>query len=275
MVMKINSGTKISVIIAHNKEAIEAIASVNPHFNKLRNPILRRILAPRVSIADAARIGKCNPNVLLQKLQNIGFEIDKSGNETITEEKIQHQQPELIQHAISKNSVISFDVRPMLEAGNDPFLAIQNKLKETPEGFVLEVINSFEPTPLISIFQKKGYLTWVKNESDKISTYFLKGTTTDEVEETKISDHGVTSEKLKQMRDSFHEKQKEIDVRDLEMPLPMLTILGELEELPEGFALYVHHKKIPQYLIPELTERKFSFVWFIEGENDVKLLIFR
>lgn len=273
--MKINSGTKISVIIAHNKAAIEAIASVNPHFNKLRNPILRRILAPRVSIADAARIGKCNPDVLLQKLHSIGFEIDKPENETLAEKKIQQQQPELIQQAISKNSVISFDVRPMLEAGNDPFLAIQNKLKETPEGFALEVINSFEPTPLINILQKKGYLTWVKNESDKISTYFMRETSTNQVEDTKISDHSVTPEKLKQMRDFFHEKQKEIDVRDLEMPLPMLTILGELEELPEGFALYVHHKKVPQYLIPELAERKFNYAWFAEGEYDVKILIFR
>lgn len=273
--MKINSGTKISIIIAHNKEAIEAIASVNPHFNKLRNPILRRILAPRVSIADAARIGKCKPEDLLQKLHAIGFEIDIPETDITPSKEIPDKQPKSIQQAISKNKIVSFDVRPMLESGDDPFLAIQNKLKETPEGSALEVINSFEPTPLINILQKKGYLTWVKNEEDKISTYFIKETKANQAEEPEISDHGVTSEKLKEMRDSFHEKQKEIDVRDLEMPLPMLTILGELEELPTGFALYVHHKKVPQYLIPELAERKFKYAWHIQGDYDVKLLIFR
>lgn len=54
--MKINRQTKISAIIRHNSAAIEAI---NPHFNKLRNPILRKVLAPRVTVEDAALIGGC------------------------------------------------------------------------------------------------------------------------------------------------------------------------------------------------------------------------
>ena len=57
------------------------------------------------------------------------------------------------------------------------------------------------------------------------------------------------------------------------MPLPMVTILKELEELKENEALYVHHKKVPQYLLPELVERNFK-TWIADvGENNVKLLI--
>ena len=64
-----------------------------------------------------------------------------------------------------------------------------------------------------------------------------------------------------------------MDVRDLEMPLPMVTILKELEELKEGNVLYVHHKKIPQYLLPELAERNFK-TWIAEVDDEnVKLLI--
>lgn len=74
--MKINTQTRISTLIKHNPEAIDAIASINPHFNKLRNPVLRAVLAPRVSIADAARIGKCRPEDFFDKLKAIGFEIE-------------------------------------------------------------------------------------------------------------------------------------------------------------------------------------------------------
>ena len=53
----------------------------------------------------------------------------------------------------------------------------------------------------------------------------------------------------------------------------MVTILKELEELKENEALYVHHKKVPQYLLPELVERNFK-TWIADvGENNVKLLI--
>lgn len=70
-----------------------------------------------------------------------------------------------------------------------------------------------------------------------------------------------------------NKKIREIDVRDLEMPLPMVTILKELEEMGENEALYVHHKKVPQYLLPELAERNFR-TWAAEvDDQNVKLLI--
>ena len=68
---------------------------------------------------------------------------------------------------------------------------------------------------------------------------------------------------------------KEVDVRDLEMPLPMVTILNELEDLPEGVALFVHHKKIPRYLLPELKNRDFKIFISETGEENVELIIHR
>ena len=74
-------------------------------------------------------------------------------------------------------------------------------------------------------------------------------------------------------KEKFKGHCRETDVRDLEMPLPMVTILAELENLNSGDALLVHHKKIPQYLLPELADRNFK-VWIAEiEEGNVKLLI--
>ncbi|MBH2024552.1 MAG: DUF2249 domain-containing protein, partial [Flavobacteriales bacterium] len=66
-----------------------------------------------------------------------------------------------------------------------------------------------------------------------------------------------------------------IDVRELEMPGPMQAILGELEILPEGNALYIDHKRVPVYLLEELADKDFEVHIHNVAEGDVKMLIFR
>ena len=54
---KINAHTKISTLLKDNPKALEAIISLSPKFNKLRNPILRKLMASRTSLAMASKIG--------------------------------------------------------------------------------------------------------------------------------------------------------------------------------------------------------------------------
>src|SRR5688572_33066781 len=76
--MLISPQTKISVILQANPKAVDAIASINPHFEKLRNPILRKILASRVTIADGARIGGATVATFFEKLEALGFIPEKT-----------------------------------------------------------------------------------------------------------------------------------------------------------------------------------------------------
>lgn len=270
--MKINSKTKISEIIKHNEKAIDVIAGINPHFKKLKNPFLRKILASRVTIEDAARIGKCKVEDFFEVLSKIGFEIEK--NEQNTQSSLSDKYEELIKNAIKNNKVKELDVRPILEKGMDPFKHIMDELKNTPKDYALKVINTFEPIPLIKILNKKSYASHVETEGDNVvNTYFLKIETRQVEESSTLSTiYFVTKDELYKEKEKYFDC-KEIDVRDLEMPLPMVTILNELEELKENEALFVHHKKVPQYLLPELEERKVK-VWIAEiEEGNVKLLI--
>jgi uncharacterized protein (DUF2249 family) len=273
--MKISLHTKISDIIRHDIRAIEAIASITPHFNKLRNPILRRVLAPRVTVQDAARIGKCRPEDILEKLRQIGFELNGAESPTPEPDSGSGSGSDLILPAIQTGKVQTLDVRPILEAGTDPFQAIMQKLKTVPDGYALEVVNSFEPTPLIKILGRQGYASWVKTEGEAVHTFFLKTGEAAPESQRKNWLFKVSPDALEAQRASFQGRVRETDVRDLEMPLPMVTILNEMEDLPEGHALFVHHKKTPQYLLPELEERGYQ-VWIADlGEGDVKLLIHR
>jgi TusA-related sulfurtransferase len=64
-------------------------------------------------------------------------------------------------------------------------------------------------------------------------------------------------------------------VRALEMPLPMITILNEIKKMEDNQALYVQHKKVPHFLLPELKDSGFSYLIKEDGEGDVKLLIYK
>lgn len=273
--MIINSGTKIAALIRHNKAAVEAIAGVNPHFNKLRNPVLRRVLAPRVSIGDAARIGNCRIEDLFSALSSIGFEIEKgTTTEDVPISDMDHYQA--IRDCVKSGKVKRLDVRPALQRGQDPFTEIMESLKTLPASDALEVVNTFEPTPLIRLLSKKGYSWLVESDDEAVITYFLK--TREQTPAPKAGEYvaqRLSAEALEALHSRFGKLVREIDVRDLEMPLPMVTILSNLDDLKEGEALYVHHKKVPQFLLPELEERHFS-TWIAEiNEGNVKMLIHR
>ena len=52
----INANTKIAAVIKQHPEAMEAIISISPRFEKLRNPLLRKLMAGRTSLAMASKL---------------------------------------------------------------------------------------------------------------------------------------------------------------------------------------------------------------------------
>lgn len=274
--MKINKKTRISALIKHNEAAIDAIASISPHFNKLKNPLLRKVLAPRVNIEEAAKIGKSSVETFFEKLSEIGFEIDSENplQKSSATEKSEIKPDKAI--FLSGRKLISLDVRPILAGGKDPFGEIMEKANLLDFQNALEIVNTFEPTPLLNILKKRGFRTLVCFEGEDVLTYVLKPENS-EIQPEKpreVVSHVELSE-LEKMREAFGNAVSEVDVRELEMPLPMMKILESLEKLQPGEALFVHHKKVPQYLLPELRERKFKTFVASIAEGNVKLLIHR
>ncbi len=267
--MKVTRNSKISRILRENRNAVDTIASINKHFKKLNNPVLRRVLAPRVTIKDAAKIGNISINEFLKRLENIGFDVVYDNESAINASSDEKNKPNT---TISK--LIKLDVRPIMETGADPFSEIMGALKEMKDDETLELINIFEPVPIIQILQEKGYQSWTEKKSDnEYHTYFTKEVHTshkDIVTQMPISE-GSFEEKLL----SFGSNLKEIDVRLLEMPEPMVNILKAIETLPENHVLLVNHKKVPQFLLPELKSRNYTWIHKDIEPGLTQLLIFK
>ena len=266
--MKIDGNTKISKIIKENSEAIEVIASLNHHFTKLRNPILRRVLAPRVNVREAAKIGKVTPELMLEKLAEIGFEVDYAADNT-AETTIDTSAEQAA--FIGKMEVVAIDVRPYLDRNEDPLLLLQNELKKLSDNQLLEVIINFEPIPLIHLQEKKGYKTLTIIDDEGVyHTYFKAG----EKVEASSNDNPeelyqkVSTEEYEKLLADFPGEIITLDVRMLEMPGPMIAVLEAVENLQDNQAIKVFHKKIPQHLLPELQPKKLKvYIDYIEEGN--------
>lgn len=268
----INVNTKLAAIFKQHPDALEAIISISHKFSKLRNPLLRKVMASRTSINAASKVSGCSVDDFFRKLEPLGFVIDSSVAPK-TEEKEQANAPSFIKN-ISGGAIEELDVRPIIDSGKDPFSIIMEKIRQLSKTNTLKLVNSFEPLPLIQVLSKKGYAYYVEHISaDEVHTYFHK---TDDVATTAQTQPDVTPDgdweiKLQQ----YNGNMITVDVRHLEMPLPMLTILDELEKLPGGKALYVYHKRIPVFLLPELQERGFEYRIKEINASEVHLLVYR
>jgi len=267
--MIINSDTKIAAILKQNPAALDAIVSITPKFEKLRNPLLRKLMAGRTSIGMASKISGCSITVFFKKLEALGFEIDNAPAKVINEEK--PNLPSFFK-SLKPGQIKEFDVRPIIDGGEDPLKLIIKKIKSIQTGEALKIINSFEPTPLILLLKKQGFESYVnKIEDQLIETYFYR-TGPGSV---KINEKENIAEDWDTILQKFQDKLQNVDVRQLEMPLPMHTILEALENLPEDSALFVYHKRIPVFLLPELAERKFDYRIKEISDGEVQLLIFK
>ncbi len=273
--MKISSKTKISALIKANPEAIEAIASINSHFNKLRNPILRKVLASRVTIADAARIGGTPEAVFFEKLLPLGFEQETVNNVTASE----NENPVApVWPGDLPENVVPMDVREALESGNDPFNQIMDALDMLEPKQALLLINTFEPTPLIGILKKRGFTHFTeRKDPDLVHTYFYKtvGNPAKKVPAETQKTEEATRFSFEEVSEKYRANLQEVDVRELEMPLPMVTILEALPKLQPQEALLVYHCRVPQYLIPQLAERGYGYAIKETGPEQVQLIIFK
>ncbi len=269
MNMTINGDTKIAAILKHEPRALETIISINPKFEKLRNPLLRKLMAGRTSILMASKISGNPPEDFYNKLKPLGFDIVAA----ISQQPNQ-ARPKLpaFLTAARQEQIREFDARPIINADEDPLPAIIKKVKEIKQGEILKIINSFEPTPLMQLLEKQGFESYADVISNQlVETYFYKKV--DAVTEIKgVEKDEEGWEKYIQL---FEGKLKTLDVRKLEMPGPMMAILEAIETLPADEALFVYHKRIPVFLLPELRERNFDFRIKEITENEVHLLIFK
>ena len=262
----ITKDMKISKLLNEYPQTLEVLVNFSSHFTKLNNKILRKTLASRVNVEQAAGVAGVNLVLLLNELnKSINAHNPETINEENTEEKMnQTEKPELLKN-LTADKTQKMDVRPIIDSGKDPFLEIMAKIKSLNDDEVFHLINSFEPIPLYSVLQSKGFEHWTENDGSVFNVFFYKN----DVNKSEVNLETNTS----QVSPADYENVLELDVRELAPPEPMMKILENISKVDEKTVMVVHHHREPLMLYPKLEERGYTAITNKIDENYFKVVI--
>jgi len=171
--MIVTSDMTVKEALNINEQMLGAFVWLAPEFERLRNPALRKVMAGRVNVEQAARIGRIPLTEALYVL-NLAAGEDETA---LTQELIalnpecfncREANPPLKPREIlclrDADPLVHFvDVMPQAERAEDPQPAILrelNALRSAEE--VLLVRHPFDPIPLRDLLERRGYASWAE-----------------------------------------------------------------------------------------------------------------
>ncbi len=258
----ISRDTKVGKMLKEYPQTLDVLLATSTHFSKLQNPLLRKTLAPRVTIEQAAKIAGVNLSELLQKLNlKIGANMSiLQPKATLSASSPQESRPPILNNL----QPVELDVRPILQGGVDPLKTILKTVEQLAANEYLHLINSFEPIPLYAVLGKRGFDHFTEFDEGVFHVHFYRRETSRKSQDA--------SEKLQVASNPnsgvpAREKSIELDVRQLAPPEPMMKILEALPQIDEKTLLLVHHHREPLFLYEKLQGRGYK--WHLKkiGEN--------
>jgi uncharacterized protein (DUF2249 family) len=258
----ISADITVARLLDEHPELVEVLAGYHPHFERLKNRLLRRVMAPRVTVAQAARMAGVPADELLAVLRRAVGEsapasqpptpqpptpqppLSPEGRGSCDGEGRGAGGPPLALADVPGVRRVHLDVREDIRGGREPFARIMAVIKALAGDQVLALRVPFEPIPLYDVLGKRGFAHWTERRApDDWTVWFYR-------------DAAPRGEPTAAPAASARDRTV-LDVRGLEPPQPMVRVLQEIDRLGPGAELEVHHDRRPMFLYPQLDERGF------------------
>lgn len=250
---RIGPADRVSDVLARDESLVDVFVRHSPHFEKLRNRSLRRVMAALVTVEQAARVAGVEVDVLLRDLNgaladdaaaeahDAGGRATDGASTVPAAAKLPVELPE-----------IELDLREDMRAGREPFSRIMAAVHALGDDRALRLRTIFEPVPLFAVLARRGFLYESRQHApDDWSVWFWSGASRPE---SAVPDDAATPN----ASDAGDERTHALDVRGLQPPEPMMRTLAALETLPEGHEVLQINVRVPQLLLPMLAERGFA-----------------
>jgi uncharacterized protein (DUF2249 family) len=237
----------VARLLDEHPELIEVLASHHPHFKQLRNRLLRRVMAPRVTVAQAARMAGVPAEELLTVLRRAVGESapPPAASQPAAPQPSGEVGPPRALADVPEASRVHLDVREDIGRGREPFARIMAAVKALAGDQALALRVPFEPIPLYDVLGKRGFAHWTERRAaDDWSVWFYRDSVPPV--EPPVAPAAAAGGRTV------------LDVRGLEPPQPMLRVLEAIDRLGAGRELEVHHDRRPMFLYPQLDERGFA-----------------
>lgn len=171
--MKVTAEMKVKDALKINERMLDAFTWLAPEFERLRNPALRKVMANRVTIEQAARVAKLPLAEILYVLNlaageepeqlNREFDSLPVGAFQVARDNSRRKPRELLNLKDRDERVRFVDVMPHAGQSEDPLPTIMhNMLALESDREVLLVRHPFDPIPLRELFARRGFASWAE-----------------------------------------------------------------------------------------------------------------
>lgn len=271
----IRANDRVSQVLARDATLIDVFIGLSPAFERLRAPGVRKVMTRLVTVEQAARMGGVELELLLSRLNAHLADAAQAQLPRIdqpTASSAPEPEPPLSNMpralaAIKDSDIVVVDVRDELRAGREPFSQIMGSLRIRPEHGALCVRAIFEPVPLYAVMQRQHLAHWTERLADDDWKVWFYPETAEQPEPA------VQSAAAEESVSDLEANVIVLDVRGLEPPVPMMRTLEALEQLPQGATLVQLNVRVPQFLLPLLEQRGFSYEIREQDEDLVRLFI--
>lgn len=253
----IASTDRVSDVLARDESLVEIFVRHAPHFAKLKNRAMRRVMARLVTVEQAARTAGIPAELLLRDLNAaLGFGVDgnSAGAAAPATTPVAPTTTPSPVHP-SDAPVVELDVREALRSGEEPFSKIMAAVGALGADEVLHLRAIFEPAPLFAVLAKRGFVHESREHaSDDWSIWFWRPAHAD----TPPTPSAPTLAAAPEAIGPSDAHTLWLDVRGLEPPEPLMRTLTALETLEPGRQLIQVNARVPQFLLPMLSERGYA-----------------
>lgn len=145
---------------------------------------------------------------------------------------------------------LDVDVRPILQAGGEPFSVIMAAADSVQPGQGIRLYAPFKPVPLFNVMAGKGF---AHSETEI-------GGGDWQVLFTPAGAPAAAAAPVAEGIGNWPESKVRLDTRELDPPEPMVRILAAAETLGPGETLTALLGREPVFLFPQLEKRGFNWL---------------
>jgi PAS domain-containing protein len=171
--MIVTEDMKVKDALKINEHMLDAFVWLGPEFERLRKPAVRRLMANRVSVSQAARIAGLPLAEALYVLNLAAGEDEAVLSAELSllpqrafecrAENPPRKPRELVGLSDEDSRVVFVDAAALAECDRDPQSAVMRGLMELDERHdVLLVRHRYDPIPLRDLFAARGFASWAE-----------------------------------------------------------------------------------------------------------------
>jgi hypothetical protein len=170
----ITPATKVAELLESWPELEPVLVAQAPAFRRLKNPVLRRTVARVATLEQAAGVGGVAVRDLVGALRRAaGLDDTPPGEPRPVEAGTATVPPDWVS---AGRVVVTIDAEALLDAGEVPLPAVNEKARSLGPGELLQIDSGFRPAPLVEALSKQDFRTFVREASPgRFQTFVARG----------------------------------------------------------------------------------------------------